>query len=84
MAAHAGRQGERTLVRSPFANGLIAGILIRLLRGHPRRHQCVFRSVTNIPRGFQGASDIGVLRAGVEGDEPHAIWALHLIAALEP
>jgi hypothetical protein len=63
---------------------LIAGLLVWLLCGHPCRHQCVFRSETNIPRGFQGASDIGVFRAGVESNQPHAIWALHLIAALEP
>jgi hypothetical protein len=67
-------------VRSP----LVAAVSLRLLGVHSGHHQRRLRRDTNISRRLQGTPDVWVFRAGVEGDQPHAIRTLHLIAALEP
>ena len=43
----------------------------------------ILRRITNVPGGLQGAPNIGIFRATVKGDQPHAIWTLDLIAAPE-
>ena len=63
--------------------GSVSNVAFRLLSGHSGHDEGILRRVTNVPRGFQGAPNIGIFRAAVKGDHPHAIWTLNLIAVLE-
>src|SRR5476649_2335001 len=63
--------------------GLVSNVTFRLLSGHSGHDEGIFRGITNVPGGLQGAPNIGIFRAAVKGDQPHAIWTLNLIAVLE-
>jgi hypothetical protein len=58
----------------------VTAIALRLLSTHSGHHDSGFRCKTDIPGGFQWASDIGIFRTAIEGNQYHAIWALDLIA----
>jgi hypothetical protein len=79
---------DRTLISCGAAkfrpSPLVAGVSLRLLGGHPRHHQRGLRGDTNVSRRFQGTPNVWIFRAGVEGDQSHAIRTLHLIAVLKP
>jgi hypothetical protein len=50
---------------------------------HPRSHQCILRSNPEVTRGLQRPANVGVFGSRIECNQPHAVWALHLIAGLE-
>jgi hypothetical protein len=50
---------------------------------HPRCHQCVLRRNPDVPRRLQWPANVGVFGSRIECNQPHAVWALHLIVGLE-
>ena len=58
-------------------------IPFRCLSRRPGQHDGFLRGNPKIPRRLQWASDIWIFRAAIEGNELHAMRALHLIAAAE-
>src|ERR1700744_44524 len=61
---------------------LIVRISYRLLLlGHACRHQRVLGCNADIPGFLERTPDVGIFRARVERNQPHAVRALHLIAA---
>jgi hypothetical protein len=61
----------------------VPSVTFRLLSGHSGHDEGILRGIAKVPGGFQGAPNIGIFRAAVKGDQPHAIWTLNLIAVLE-
>jgi hypothetical protein len=50
---------------------------------HPRCNQRVLCCNSDVPRGLQWPANVGVFGTRIECNQPHAVWALHLITGLE-
>ena len=55
----------------------------RCFSRHARLHDRFLRCDPKIPRRLKRTPDIGILRTGIESNQFHAIWALHLITVAE-
>jgi hypothetical protein len=58
-------------------------IAFRRFSRHTRLHDRFLRCYPKIPRRLKRTPDIGILRAAIESNQLHAIWALHLITVAE-
>src|SRR6478735_5445199 len=63
---------------------LVSSVALWHLSGQPGQNEGIFRRMTNVSRSLQWAPNIGILRATIKGDQPHAIRTLDLITVLEP
>jgi hypothetical protein len=59
------------------------GIALLRLSRHPSLHDRFLGRYPKIPRFLQRTPDIGILGAGIERNQLHAVRALHLIAVAE-
>jgi hypothetical protein len=59
------------------------GIPFRRLIRHTSPNDRVLRRMPKIPRRFKRTPDVRVFRAAIEGNQLHAMRALHLIALTE-
>jgi hypothetical protein len=54
------------------------------LSGQSSHDEGILRRVPNVPGSLQRTPNIGIFRATVKGNQPHAIRTLNLITVLEP
>jgi hypothetical protein len=76
MLVHASSQ------RGP--RGSVSAVALRLLSGQSGHDEGILRRMTNVSGGLQRTLNIGIFRATIKGNQPHAIRALNLITVLEP
>ena len=64
--------------------GLVSSVALRRLSGQSSNDESILRRMTNVPGSLQRTPNIGIFRATIKGNQPHAIRTLNLIAVLEP
>ena len=92
LLTHIGHRGALLLVADCLSiassqrarRGLVSSVALRLLSGQSSHDEGILRRMTNVPGSLQRTPNIGIFRATIKGDQPHAIRTLNLITVLEP